>query len=94
MSRGKGALGAWQRLLGALGFVAALLAGCTTVEPGERVYYLVGCGGGGTGLPNICWAKAEQLCPDGYTILSEDWGKFGGEPQSMRVACRKRSAKR
>jgi len=70
--------------------VAALVsAGCTTTsKPGEQVYYLVACGGGGTGVPNICYAKAEELCPGGYIILSEDYGKFGGEPQSMRMADR------
>jgi len=89
--------GAWvvrRWLLRSLIIVAAVLGGCMTSERGERVYYLVACGGGATGLPNICYAKAEELCPGGYTILSEDYGTFGTAPQSMRVACRKRSARR
>jgi len=95
VSHEESARAAWQWSLGALAVVTALVsAGCsTTSEPGERVYYLVACGGGATGVPNICYAKAEELCPNGYTILSEDYGTYGSEPPSMRVACRRQSAK-
>jgi len=83
-----------HRLLGALVVVAALVsAGCSmTSKPGEQVYYLVGCGGGATGLPDICYAKAEKLCSGGYTVLSGD-PPDSNDPQTIRVACRRRSAK-
>jgi len=82
-----------HRPLGALVVLTALIsAGCTTSEPGEPVYYLVACGGGSTGVSNICYARAEKLCPGGYTVLSGD-PPASNEPQTMRVACRRKSAK-
>jgi len=83
-----------HQLLGALVVTAALVSvGCTTSEPSEQVHYLVACGGGRTGLPNICYAKAEELCPGGYTILSSGGEVSASDPQSMRIACRPHNAK-
>ena len=89
------ALTAWQWSLGAVMVVAALdLAGCSTIsKPGKQVYYLVACGGGATGVPNICYAKAEELCSGDYTVLSGD-PPDSNDPQTIRVACRKQSATR
>lgn len=82
-----------HRLVGAsLVFTALIFTACTTLEPGQQVHYLVGCGGAGTGLPNICYAKAEKLCPGGYTVLSGD-PPDSNDPQTMRIACRPQSAK-
>jgi len=63
-------LAAWQWSLGASVVVAAVvMAGCsTTSKPGEQVHHLVAGGSGGSGVPNICWAKAEELCRGGYTV--------------------------
>ena len=51
----------------------ALVGGCTTSErilrPGGQVEYLIACGAG-TGW-NICYAHANEVCPTGYTTLSE-----------------------
>ena len=82
-----------HRPVGALVVLTVLVsAGCTTSEPGGQVYYLVACGGGSTGVPNICYARAEKLCPGGYTVLSGD-PPASNEPQTMRVACRQKRAK-
>jgi len=93
VSREENALAAWQRLLGALVVVAAVSAGCTTSDPDKQVYSLVACGGGDNGVPDICDAKAAELCPNGYTVLGQDFGTAGGEPQEKRIACRQNSAK-
>jgi len=90
------ALTAWRWSLGAVVVVVAALglAGCSTIsKPGKQVYYLVGCGGGATGLPDICYARAEELCSGGYTVLSGD-PPDSNDPQTIRVACRKQSATR
>ena len=79
-----------HRLLGTSIVITALvLASCTTSDPDGHVYSLVACGGGSTGVSNICYARAEQLCPGGYTVLSEDQHS---EPQEMHIACRRQSA--
>lgn len=92
-NRSESPLSAGHPLIVSLAVLAALAAGgCTTLKPGETVHYLVACGGGRTGVPNICYAKAEQLCPGGYRILSQDFGS-AGDPQSMRIACRAESTK-
>ena len=62
---------------GALVVISALVVvGCTTSErilrPGGQVEYLVACGAA-TGW-NICYSKANELCPVGYTTLGEDAG--------------------
>jgi len=94
VSREESALAAWQWLLGALVVVAAGSAGCSTTSgPDEQVHYLVACGGGNNGVPDICDAKAAELCPHGYTVLGQDYGTAGGEPQEERIACRPQSAK-
>lgn len=62
------------------------LAGCTTVQridrPGGATEYLVACGAS-TGW-NICYKKANELCPSGYNTLSE---KSGFNRKEMRIAC-------
>ena len=93
VSREESAWAAWQWPLGALVVVAAVSAGCTTSESGEQVYYLVACGGGSNGVPDICDAKAKKLCPNGYTVLGQDYGTAGFEPQEKRIACQRQSAK-
>ena len=50
--------------------------------------YLVACGAG-TGW-NICYSKANELCPGGYTTLSED---AGFNRKEMRIACPGQSSK-
>jgi len=94
VSRKESALAAWQRLLGTLVVVAAVSAGCSpTSDSDKQVYSLVACGGGDNGVPDICDAKAAELCPSGYTVLGQDFGTAGGEPQEKRIACRAPSAK-
>jgi len=81
-------------LFGALAVVAVLVsAGCTTPEPGGRVYSLVACGGDSNGVPDICDAKAAELCPNGYTVLGQAYGTSGAEPEEKRIACRPQGAK-
>lgn len=56
---------------------AGLLVGCTTVAPiqrptGEPQEYVVACGAG-SGW-NICYNKANKLCPQGYKTTRERGG--------------------
>jgi len=85
---------AWQWLLSALAVVAVLVsAGCTAPEPGGQVYSLVACGGDSNGVPDICDAKAAELCPNGYTVLGQAYGTSGAEPEEKRIACRPQGTK-
>jgi hypothetical protein len=63
-----------------------LLASCTTtqeiVRPNGQKEYLVACGAS-TGW-NICYKRANELCPGGYTTLSE---KGGFNRKEMRISC-------
>lgn len=63
-----------------------LLAGCTTTQeirrPDGTVEYLIACGAS-LGW-NICYEKANQICPAGYTTLSED---AGFNRKELRIAC-------
>ena len=63
-----------------------LLTGCTTTQeirrPDGKVEYLVACGAS-LGW-NICYDKANQLCPNGYITLSED---AGFNRKELRIEC-------
>jgi hypothetical protein len=65
---------------------ALLVASCTTTQqinrPGGEKEYLVACGAA-TGW-NICYKKANKLCPEGYTTLSED---AGFNRKELRISC-------
>jgi hypothetical protein len=67
---------------------AALLSvvGCTTTQeikrPDGSVEYLVACGAS-LGW-NICYEKANQICPTGYNTLSED---AGFNRKELRISC-------
>lgn len=66
--------------------LAGAAGGCTTVEPIRRadgsLEYVIGCG---TGLPlDVCYSRANRLCPDGYSTVSESVGFTGRE---VRIAC-------
>lgn len=64
----------------------ALVMGCTTTQeirrPDGSKEYLVACGAA-SGW-NVCYDKANQLCPQGYNTLSED---PGFNRKEMRIAC-------
>jgi len=70
-------------LLTALSFA---ISACTTSQeikrPDGSTEYLVACGAG-TGW-NICYQKANELCPSGYNTLSED---AGFNRKELRIAC-------
>jgi len=81
-----------HRLLGALVVVAALVsAGPASSEPRVHVYALIACGdendSGDLGR-DVCSARAAQLCPGGYTILSQDYGDDSSEAQEWRFVCK------
>ena len=66
---------------------ASFLVGCTTVAPinrpaGEAQEYVVACGAA-SGW-NICYNKANDLCPQGYKTLREDGGFNRKE---LRIKC-------
>lgn len=67
-------------------FVFVLLAGCTTTQeirrPDGAAEFLIACGAS-LGW-NICYAKANEICPSGYTTLSED---AGFNRKELRIAC-------
>jgi hypothetical protein len=64
----------------------ALIAGCTTTQeikrPNGDVEYLIACGAS-LGW-NICYDRANQVCPTGYTTLSE---QGGFNRKELRIAC-------
>ncbi|BEI34200.1 hypothetical protein [Polynucleobacter sp. HIN5] len=65
-----------------------LLVGCTTSQEIKRVdgesEFLIGCGAA-TGW-NICYQKANEICPNGYRTISE----VGGfNRKELRVSCPK-----
>lgn len=79
--RGRGAMK--RLLLVALSFA---ISACTTSQeikrPDGSAEYLVACGAS-TGW-NICYQKANELCPTGYNTLSED---AGFNRKELRIAC-------
>jgi hypothetical protein len=64
----------------------SVMNGCTTTEqikrPNGSTEYLVACGAS-TGW-NVCYSKANELCPRGYNTLSED---AGFNRKELRIAC-------
>ena len=65
---------------------ALLLVGCTTTQqinrPGGKKEFLIACGAG-LGW-NICYDKANELCPGGYTTLEKD---AGFNRKELRISC-------
>jgi hypothetical protein len=63
-----------------------IAAGCTTVEevrrPGGSRDFLIACGAS-TGW-NICYSRANELCPTGWTTVRQDGGFNRKE---MVIAC-------
>ncbi|MGF6440125.1 hypothetical protein QF002_000934 [Paraburkholderia youngii] len=74
-----------KRVVLVAGSLAALTA-CTTAQeirrPGGSTEYVIGCGAG-TGW-NVCYARANELCPSGYNTLAED---AGFNRKELRIAC-------
>lgn len=70
-------------------FTCCLAASCTTTQeirrPDGSTEYLIACGAA-SGW-NICYDKANKVCPDGYTTLSED---AGFNRKEMHIACPKK----
>lgn len=70
----------------AVAFLILLLGGCTTTQeirrPDGTMEYIIACGAG-LGW-NICYDKANQICPAGYTTISED---AGFNRKELRIAC-------
>ncbi|OFW88768.1 MAG: hypothetical protein A3B66_02595 [Alphaproteobacteria bacterium RIFCSPHIGHO2_02_FULL_46_13] len=68
--------------------VTALLfiAGCTTTQeikrPDGKSEYLIACGAG-LGW-DICYDKANEICPQGYETLAEN---AGFNRKELRIAC-------
>jgi hypothetical protein len=64
----------------------ALISGCTTAQkisrPGGQVEYQIACGAA-TGW-DICYNRAEEVCPSGYTTVKEDQGFNRKE---LRINC-------
>lgn len=64
----------------------ATLTACTTAQeirrPNGDIEYVIGCGAG-TGW-NVCYARANELCPSGYNTLAEG---AGFNRKELRIAC-------
>lgn len=64
----------------------AITTGCTTTQqirrPDGTNEYLIACGAS-LGW-NICYDKANEICPSGYTTLSEN---AGFNRKELRIAC-------
>jgi len=67
-------------------FLLLAASGCTTTQeirrPDGTTEYLIACGAG-LGW-NICYDKANEICPSGYKTLSED---AGFNRKELRIAC-------
>lgn len=67
-------------------FIIPFLAGCTTTQeirrPDGSVEYLIACGAS-LGW-NICYKKANALCPMGYNTLEQD---AGFSRKELRISC-------
>lgn len=65
-----------------------MLVGCTTTQeikrPNGAVEYVIACGAG-SGW-NVCYHKANEICPTGYTTVSED---AGFNRKELHIACPK-----
>jgi hypothetical protein len=69
-----------------LALAVLLLSACTTSEqirrPDGSLEYVVACGAA-VGW-NICYSRANELCPYGYNTISED---AGFNRKELRIAC-------
>jgi hypothetical protein len=69
-----------------LALAATVLCGCTTAQPINRADgghdYVIGCGAG-LGW-NICYDRANELCPAGYTTASK---VAGFDRKELTVSC-------
>lgn len=70
----------------ALVIALLVIGGCTTVQdikrPDGSAEYLIACGAS-TGW-NICYDKANEVCPGGYNTLSEN---AGFNRKELRIVC-------
>lgn len=75
-----------QIKLVAVVLLLCVLAGCTTTQeirrPDGSTEYLIACGAG-LGW-NICYERANEVCPAGYKTLSED---AGFNRKELRISC-------
>jgi hypothetical protein len=75
-----------MRLFPFLAVIALLLSACTTTQeirrPDGSSEYLIACGAA-LGW-NICYDKANEVCPSGYNTLSQDGGFNRKE---LRISC-------
>ena len=69
-----------------LAAAAAILCGCTTAQSINRVDgghdYVIACGAG-LGW-NICYSRANELCPTGYTTASK---VAGFDRKELTISC-------
>jgi hypothetical protein len=70
----------------AAGLLLSATTGCTTTQeirrPDGTIEYLIACSAS-LGW-NICYDKANEVCPSGYTTIFEDAGLNRKE---LRIAC-------
>ena len=70
----------------AAGLLLSAITGCTTTQeirfPDGTIDYLIACGAS-LGW-NICYDKANEVCPSGYRTIFEDAGLNRKE---LRIAC-------
>jgi hypothetical protein len=67
-------------------FLAIFIFGCTTTQeirrPDGKKEFLIACGAS-LGW-NICYEKANQICPNGYETIKED---AGFNRKELRILC-------
>ena len=67
-------------------FLVLFVCGCTTTQeirrPDGKKEFLIACGAS-LGW-NICYEKANNICPKGYETLSED---AGFNRKELRIVC-------
>lgn len=66
--------------------IAVAISACTTTQeirrPDSSIEYLIACGAS-LGW-DICYAKANEVCPAGYNTLSES---AGFNRKELRISC-------
>ena len=71
----------------AIATLVALLAGCATstqiVGPNGTLAHAIRCG---AAVPDMCLAKAGELCPNGYTVVSSRDSQYMGQVGNANVA--------
>ena len=77
------------------GLISLQITGCAIsrkmmTPDGENGYY-ISCNGLAVGM-NVCYKKASEVCPDGYTIIESQNSTGNGLKKGIFIECKSDSA--